>query len=52
MFYADRDDSALFVPKRFGIGWTINLGHPAGWPLLITLLAIPVLAAILGTLTA
>jgi uncharacterized membrane protein len=29
-FYVDRDDPALFVPKRFGLGWTVNFGHPAG----------------------
>ncbi|MGN6200731.1 DUF5808 domain-containing protein, partial [Humibacter sp.] len=26
----NRDDPATFVPKRFGVGWTINLGSPGG----------------------
>ncbi|GAB3128065.1 DUF1648 domain-containing protein [Glaciibacter psychrotolerans] len=41
-FYLNRDDPALWVPKRFGVGWTVNLGHPAG----IAILAIPVLIVV------
>jgi len=50
IFYSDRDNPALFVPKRVGIGWTLNLAHPAGWPLLVVLLAVPVLTVVLSTL--
>lgn len=28
LFYVNRQDSAVFVPKRFGIGWTVNFGNP------------------------
>ncbi|GAA2151291.1 DUF5808 domain-containing protein [Kitasatospora kazusensis] len=47
LFYANRQDPALLVPKRFGIGWTVNLGNPrtlllvvliAGFPLAMDLL--------------
>ncbi len=31
IFYFNRDDASLFLPERFGIGWTINLGRPAAW---------------------
>ncbi|HTI14437.1 MAG TPA: DUF5808 domain-containing protein [Dictyobacter sp.] len=32
LFYSNPDDPALFVEKRFGIGWTINFGNPqAKW---------------------
>jgi uncharacterized membrane protein len=31
LFYFNPGDPALFVEKRFGIGWTINLGHPWAW---------------------
>ncbi|WP_219106722.1 DUF5808 domain-containing protein [Austwickia sp. TVS 96-490-7B] len=34
VIYCDRDDPALFVAKRIGIGYTINVGHPAGMLLL------------------
>ena len=47
-FYANRRDPALFVPKRFGIGWTINFGRPAGWAFLAVILAVLVLAPILS----
>jgi uncharacterized membrane protein len=28
LFYVNRNDAALFVEKRFGIGWTVNMGNP------------------------
>lgn len=31
MFYFNRNDSALFVEKRFGVGWTLNFGNPRSW---------------------
>ena len=29
LFYVNPDDPAILVPKRLGIGWTINFGRPA-----------------------
>lgn len=38
-FYSNPDDPELFVPKRYGLGWTVNFGHPLGkWVLIGTLL--------------
>lgn len=34
IFYWNRDDASLFVPERFGVGWTINLGRPAAWAII------------------
>jgi uncharacterized membrane protein len=28
LFYFNRNDPALFVEKRFGIGWTLNMANP------------------------
>ncbi|MGO4106030.1 DUF1648 domain-containing protein [Leifsonia sp. YAF41] len=42
MIYLNRNDPALWVPKRFGVGWTVNLGHPGG----IAIMTIPVLIVI------
>jgi uncharacterized membrane protein len=28
LFYVNREDTALFVPRRFGIGWSLNFGNP------------------------
>ena len=31
LFYFNRNDPALFVEKRFGIGWTVNMANPRSW---------------------
>lgn len=43
MFYVNPDDPSIFVPKRMGTGWTINLGRPAG--VVIGVLTLILLAA-------
>ncbi|MGN6128641.1 MAG: DUF5808 domain-containing protein [Humibacter sp.] len=42
IFYVNRDDPAIMVPRRFGAGWTMNLGHPAGIAIGVVLLLIVV----------
>lgn len=39
-FYNNPDDPAIFVPKRVGVGYTINIGRPLGKFILILTLAI------------
>ncbi len=39
-FYVNPDDPAIFIEKRFGIGWTLNLGNKKGWLFLVGLLII------------
>ena len=39
-FYADRNDPALFVPKRSGLGYTFNFGHPGAIVLCILILVL------------
>lgn len=34
IFYVNPNDPSLFLPERFGIGWTMNLGRPAVWGIL------------------
>ncbi len=31
IFYCNHDDASVFLPKRFGIGWTINFAHVSVW---------------------
>jgi uncharacterized membrane protein len=31
IFYFNREDPALFVPKRFGIGYTLNFANRWSW---------------------
>jgi uncharacterized membrane protein len=47
LFYVNPDDPAIMVPKRLGIGWTINFGRPAGVICgVLTLLGVAVLIVI------
>ena len=42
MFYYNRDDPAIMVEKRFGIGYTMNFGNVWSWVILGALLLLPV----------
>ena len=33
VFYVNREDSSVVVPRRFGIGWAMNWGNPKSWGL-------------------
>ena len=49
IFYSNRDDPALFVRKRFGIGYTLNFGNPWSWAALaviVVLVATPIFFAV------
>jgi uncharacterized membrane protein len=41
LVYINRSDPAIMVPARIGIGWSLNLGNPAGWLIIATIVAIP-----------
>ena len=50
VFYVNPDDPALFVPKRFGIGYTINFAHPwssAALAVIVLVAAVPIMVAAL-----
>lgn len=46
IFYVNPQDPRIWLPKRVGIGWTLNFGRPAGWFMLLLLL-LPVLVVVL-----
>ena len=53
VFYNNPDDPDLFVPKRFGLGWTLNFGHPRARLVgigILLLMLLPLVVAILGAL--
>jgi uncharacterized membrane protein len=50
IFYNNPDDPAVFVPKRYGLGWTVNFGHPQGKLVLIGTLLLPLVLLILNVL--
>ncbi|KFJ00954.1 DUF1648 domain-containing protein [Bifidobacterium stellenboschense] len=51
VIYWNRDDPAVIVPKRFGIGWTCNFARPGAWAgiaaLLVVIIGMPVVFALL-----
>jgi uncharacterized membrane protein len=46
IFYVNPDDPAIFVEKRFGIGYTLNFGHPMSWLILGLSILAPLAVAI------
>jgi hypothetical protein len=40
-FYFNRNDPALIVEKRFGLGWTFNFANPWSWAILALILSLP-----------
>ncbi|OUO91311.1 hypothetical protein B5F40_04190 [Gordonibacter sp. An230] len=35
VFYCNPDDASLFLPERFGVGWTPNWARPAVWVIVV-----------------
>ena len=48
LFYYNPDDPDLFVPRRFGIGQSLNFGHPRASWFLIGMLVVMLLLTILS----
>jgi hypothetical protein len=48
IFYSNPDDPALFAPKRFGIGYTLNFGNPWSWAVLVVIFVIVTLPILIS----
>jgi uncharacterized membrane protein len=48
LFYYAPEDPAVFVPKRVGVGLTLNFGRPGAWLFLAVVIGVPLLAVALG----
>jgi uncharacterized membrane protein len=48
LIYVNREDPAVFVQKRFGVGWTVNFARPVTVGLLIGVVAIAILVPMLA----
>lgn len=35
VLYVNRQDASVFLPKRFGFGWTLNFARPAAWAVVV-----------------
>jgi uncharacterized membrane protein len=42
LFYVNRDDPAIMVGARFGVGWTFNVANPMAWLIIAGIVALPV----------
>lgn len=40
IIYFNRDDASVFLPERFGIGWTMNFARPGAWAFAVGLAAL------------
>lgn len=52
VIYVNPNDPSVMVERRFGVGWTINLGNPRAILVLMAILLIPVTFAVALGLTA
>jgi uncharacterized membrane protein len=46
LFYVDRADRRVLVPRRLGPGRTLNFARPAAWLALLLLLGLPLALAL------
>lgn len=51
VFYVNSDDPEVMVPKRYGLGWTINFGHPMGMVIAVVMIAMILLPIALALFT-
>ena len=49
IIYCNREDPSIFVPKRFGIGWTSNIARWEAWALVGVIVALVALLLVLTT---
>jgi hypothetical protein len=48
VFYSNPQDPALLVPKRSGLGYTLNFGNPWSWVVLAVILVMVTLPVVLS----
>lgn len=46
IFYNNPDDPEWLIPKRSGLGWTVNFGHPRGKVFLFGIVVVLILSAV------
>ena len=39
-FYCNKEDSNFFIPKGYGIGWTVNWANPISWAFVLVIIGI------------
>ena len=51
VFYSNPEDPALLVPKRYGVGYTLNFGNPWSWIVLAVMLLMVALPIVLSVVS-
>ena len=46
IIYFNPNDASVFLPKRFGVGWTVNMAKPAAWAFFGGIILLSVLFAV------
>jgi uncharacterized membrane protein len=49
LYYSNVNDGRLWVPKRIGVGWTVNFAHPLAWPTMFLLVGVPIAAIVVSS---
>ena len=52
MIYYNKQDPAVWVEKRVGIGWTLNFAHSVSWAFMAFALGVPIAATVLALVAA
>ena len=47
VLYVNRQDASVFLPKRFGFGWTLNFARPAAWAIVVGFVGLTVAFVVL-----
>ena len=47
VLYVNRQDASVFLPKRFGFGWTLNFARPAAWAVVVGFVGLTVAFVVL-----
>ncbi|MDO4443020.1 MAG: DUF5808 domain-containing protein [Slackia sp.] len=49
IFYFNPDDPSIWLPERFGIGWTVNFARPAAWACILGFSALSTVLVVVCT---
>jgi uncharacterized membrane protein len=50
VFYHNPQDPRLWVPRRSGLGYTLNIAHPKARSTLVAIFAVPAAAVVIATI--
>lgn len=40
IFYYNKEDANLLIPKTFGFGWTLNWANPISWLIILVIVGV------------